>query len=241
MESDYGAFVFNSDEDDDWEQNYNYNDYDMYDFEDEYQYQCAMKDSYSYDDCDYECDCDDCKNRVEGRSKRSRCYSPCGAPYEESDIFSGVNKSSDMSKESLEDLLKSDKILHPIGDANNVMNNKPTKKRKNKNRSKKSRKLRDRSDVSGVELFMLEILSWDILDLMKDRREALRLGPLVDPSLTYNHFSELRTVVHQVALLLCPIFTLICPLLTYRWHWKKVAWHYDRVVQNLKIFCILIF
>jgi hypothetical protein len=104
----------------------------------------------------------------------------------------------EVPKESLEDLLLSDNILKAP---------KRTKNHKNKQSAVKStpslacdrpRKRKRTKFKSGVELFLNEVLSWHLRDLLSDCRSTLRLPRLVLPSLTYSNFSELTTIVQQV-------------------------------------------
>jgi hypothetical protein len=114
--------------------------------------------------------------------------------------------------ESLEDLLVSDKILKTStatsrsGKHHNQKGNnqKVHKQQIAKNESiysvtnDRPRKRKRSKFKSGVEIFLNEVLCWDIRDLMSDCRATLRLPRMVLPSLTYNNFSELSTVVQQV-------------------------------------------
>ena len=119
------------------------------------------------------------------------------------------------TRESLEDLLVSEKIQNPP-------------KRKSKSRKSmptttpsttcdRSRKRKRTKHQSGVEIFLNEVLSWGLRDLLSDCRPTLRLPRLILPSLVYNNFSELTNIVQQVINLenIYPHCTVLCCVLLF--------------------------
>lgn len=115
--------------------------------------------------------------------------------------------------QSIEELLVSD---HIINSSSNIpqINPKRHKGRKtlpDSDTSDRPRKRKRSKAKSGVEMFLNEVLSWNLRDLMSDCRATLRLPRMVMPSQTYKNFSEFTSVVLQVIWKSChsPIITSI--------------------------------
>jgi hypothetical protein len=101
--------------------------------------------------------------------------------------------------ESLEELLVSDKILKPQHHKSKRKNKQSVGHDTTTDACDRPRKRKRNKFKSGAEIFLNEILSWNLTDLMKNTRASLRLPRLSLPSLTYSHFSELSDVVQQVS------------------------------------------